>query len=239
MGMHPDIEKLLQLQAKDVALLQADRALDLVLAEIEALDQQLAQQGTAVERARQLVAETTRRRAETDEKIANYRKLEERGKQRLESVRVPRELQAVNTELDLARSILAKEEAEWLRLSEQLGSQEKALGEAEAQLGGFRESQEAARAEIGSRQEEAEANRLVALAERDAAAAEVERTLRARYERLRTNKSVGVVVALAGAACGACYTTVPLNRRSQIRAGTLIEFCESCGVILYSADGVD
>jgi chromosome segregation ATPase len=140
MGMHPDIEKLLQLQAKDVALLQADRALDLVLAEIEALDQQLAQQGTAVERARQLVAETTRRRAETDEKIANYRKLEERGKQRLESVRVPRELQAVNTELDLARSILAKEEAEWLRLSEQLGSQEKALGEAEAQLGGFRES---------------------------------------------------------------------------------------------------
>ena len=237
--MHPDITKLLQLQAKDVALLEADRALDAVLAEIEALDQQLAEQGAAVERARLQVADTTRRRAEVDEKIANYRKLEERGKLRLESVKVPRELQAVNTELDLARSILAKEEGEWLRLSEQLGLQEKALGEAERQLAEFRGSQDAARSEIGSRQEAAEASRLAALAERDAAAGEVERALRTRYERLRSNKSVGVVVALTGAACGACYTTVPLNRRSQIRAGTLIEFCESCGVILYSADGVD
>jgi predicted nucleic acid-binding Zn-ribbon protein len=239
MGMHPDIAKLLQLQAKDIALLEADRALDVVLAEIEALDQQLAEQGAAVERARLQVADTTRRRAEVDEKIANYRKLEERGKLRLESVKVPRELQAVNTELDLARSILAKEEGEWLRLSEQLSLQEKALGEAERQLAEFRESQDAARSEIRSRQEEAEASRLAALADRDAAAGEVERALRTRYERLRSNKSVGVVVALAGAACGACYTTVPLNRRSQIRAGTLIEFCESCGVILYSADGVD
>jgi len=237
--MHPDIVNLLQLQAKDVALLETDRALDLVLAEIEALDQQLAEQAAAVERGRQLVAETTRRRAEADEKIANYRKLEERGKQRLESVRVPRELQAVNTELDLARSILAREETEWLRLSEQLGLQEKALGEVEKELAEFRESQDAARAEIGGRQEEAEASRLVALAERDAAASELDRALRTRYERLRTAKSVGVVVALVGAACGACYTTVPLNRRSQIRAGSLIEFCESCGVILYSADGVD
>ena len=237
--MHPDIARLLQLQTKDVALLEADRALDLVLAELEALDQQLAEQAAAVERARQLVADTTRRRAEVDEKIANYRKLEERGKQHLESVRLPRELQAVNTELDLARSILAKEEADWMRLSEQLGLQEKTLGEAEKQLAEFRQSQDAVRSEIGGRQEEAEASRRAALAERDAAASEVERVIRTRYERLRSNKSTGVVVALAGAACGACYTTVPLNRRSQIRAGTLIEFCESCGVILYSADGVD
>jgi predicted nucleic acid-binding Zn-ribbon protein len=126
-----------------------------------------------------------------------------------------------------------------MRLSEQLGLQEKTLGEAEKQLAEFRQSQDAVRSEIGGRQEEAEASRRAALAERDAAASEVERVIRTRYERLRSNKSTGVVVALAGAACGACYTTVPLNRRSQIRAGTLIEFCESCGVILYSADGVD
>ena len=45
--MHPDIARLLQLQTKDVALLEADRALDLVLAELEALDQQLAEQAAA------------------------------------------------------------------------------------------------------------------------------------------------------------------------------------------------
>lgn len=237
--MHPDIVKLLQLQAKDTILLEADRALDSVLAEIEALDNQLAQQSAAVERARQLIRETTRRRAEIDEKLATYRKLEERGKQRLETVRAPRELQAVNTELDLARQILAKEEAEWLRVSEQLSQQEVALGEVEGSLAEFRASQDAARSEIGARREAAEATRMAALGERDAAAGEVDRALRNRYERLRTAKSVGVVVPLSGAACGACHTTVTLNRRSQIRAGSLVEFCESCGVILYSADVID
>ena len=74
---------------------------------------------------------------------------------------------------------------------------------------------------------------------RDATAGEVNRALRARYERLRTVKSVSVVVALSGAACGACHTQVPLNRRSQIRAGTLIDSCESCGVILYADETLD
>ena len=237
--MNPDIVKLLELQARDVALLEADRALDAVLEEIEALDRQLAEQEEAVARARQLIADSTARRAEVDGKIANYRKIEERGRQRLDQVRSPKELQAVNTELDLARSILAKEEGEWLKVSEQLASHEAAMREAERQLDEFRESQVAAREEIGAREREAEARRAAALARRDEAANGVNRALRTRYERLRTAKSVGVVVPLAGAACGACYTQVPLNRRSQIRAGTLIEFCESCGVILYSTDAVE
>jgi predicted nucleic acid-binding Zn-ribbon protein len=45
-----------------------------------------------------------------------------------------------------------------------------------------------------------------------------------------------MVVALNGPACGSCFTAVPLNRRSQIRAGTLIDSCESCGVIIYAAE---
>ena len=33
------------------------------------------------------------------------------------------------------------------------------------------------------------------------------------------------------------HTAVPRNRRSQIRAGTHIEGCEACGVILYPYNG--
>jgi predicted nucleic acid-binding Zn-ribbon protein len=93
---------------------------------------------------------------------------------------------------------------------------EAALREAEGALAEFRASQDAARSEIGARREAAEARRMAALGERDATAGEVDRALRTRYERLRTAKSVGVVVPLSGAACGACHTTVTLNRRSQI-----------------------
>jgi predicted nucleic acid-binding Zn-ribbon protein len=234
--MHPDVVKLLELQDRDMALLAADRGLDAVLAEVQALDQQLADQEAAAAQARQAVAEASRKRQEVEGKIDNYKKLEERGRLRLEQVRTPKELQAVNVELDLARSVLAREESDWLRVSEQVTALELAAQEADKRLEQMRASQEAARAEVDLRRQEAEQRRNQALAARDATAGEVNRALRTRYERLRSVKSVGVVVALSGAACGACFTTVPLNRRSQIRAGTLIDSCESCGVILYAED---
>jgi predicted nucleic acid-binding Zn-ribbon protein len=47
-----------------------------------------------------------------------------------------------------------------------------------------------------------------------------------------------VVVSVRGVACGACFTAVPMSRRSQIRTGLLIEGCEACGVILYAEEFV-
>ena len=63
--------------------------------------------------------------------------------------------------------------------------------------------------------------------------------LLARYDRLRSGTQRGpVVVPLHGNACGNCYTAVPMSRRSHIRAGLLLDGCEGCGVILYSATEV-
>lgn len=233
--MHPDLVKLLELQARDLDLLEADKALDAILAEYEALDEHLKGAQQAVDQAQRASAEAGKRRQEVEGKVENYRKLEDRGKARLEQVRNPKEIQAVMTEMDLARSVLAKEEAEWMRLAEAIAGHEKAGKDAAGRLEEMRQGQVEVRNALDLRRAAAENRRSEALVARDAAAAEVNRALRNRYERLRTVRAL-VVVALDGAACGACYTTVPLNRRSQIRAGTLIDSCESCGVILYADD---
>jgi predicted nucleic acid-binding Zn-ribbon protein len=233
--MHPDLVKLLELQAKDLELQEADRALDGVLAEYQALDQHLKGAQQAVDQAERSVAEAGKRRSEVEGKMENYRKLEERGKTRLEQVRTPKEIQAVMTEMDLARSVLAKEEADWMKLADQITGLESGGKEAATQLAEIRKSQVEARAALDIRRAAAEGVRKSALSARDASANEVNKSLRNRYERLRTVKT-RVMVALDGPACGACYTTVPLNRRSQIRAGTLIDTCESCGVILFAEE---
>jgi predicted nucleic acid-binding Zn-ribbon protein len=142
------------------------------------------------------------------------------------------------TEMDLARSVLAKEEADWLKLADLITGLENGGKEAAARLAELQQSQVDVRAALDLRRAAAENRRNSALAARDEVATQVNRALRNRYERLR-NVRARVVVALDGAACGACYTTVPLNRRSQIRAGTLIDACESCGVILYADDSLD
>lgn len=235
--MHPDLVKLLELQLKDHALLETERALEAIRAEIAALDQLLKGAEQSLATSQKAVADVTRRRTEVEGKMENYRKLEERGKARLEQVKTPKEMQAVNVELDLARSVLAKEESDWVKLAEILANHENNVAEATARLNEMKSGQVAAREEIATRQAEAEERRQAALDARNASATEVNRQLRTRYERLRSVKTT-VVVSLDGPACGSCHTQVPLNRRSQIRAGTLIDFCESCGVILYSADDV-
>lgn len=235
--MHPDLVKLLELQSKDHALLDTERGLEAIHAETAALDQQLKGAEQTLATSQKAVADVTRRRAEVEGKMENYRKLEERGKARLDQVKTPKEMQAVNVELDLARSVLAKEEADWVKLAEILGNHENNVAHATATLEEMKAGQVTARAEIAGRQKEAEKLRQAALDARNASAGEVNRQLRGRYERLRSVRTT-VVVALDGPACGACHTQVPLNRRSQMRAGTLIDFCESCGVILYAAEEV-
>jgi hypothetical protein len=83
-----------------------------------------------------------------------------------------------------------------------------------------------------------EAERATALAAREASASTLDKTLRLRYDRLRANRRGDVVVSVRGVACGACFTAVPMSRRSQIRTGLLIEGCEACGVILYAEEFV-
>lgn len=93
------------------------------------------------------------------------------------------------------------------------------------------------RARLDEAQQELEAERELARQGREASAATVEKSLRMRYDRLWTSRTTTVVIPLRGDACGACHTAVPRNRRSQIRAGTHIEGCEACGVILYPVTG--
>ena len=45
-----------------------------------------------------------------------------------------------------------------------------------------------------------------------------------------------MIVPLVGGSCGSCHTSIPLNRRSQIKAGSVLDGCEVCGAILYPSE---
>jgi predicted nucleic acid-binding Zn-ribbon protein len=234
--MHPDLVKLLDLQEKDLALVEVDTRLAGILAETAQLDKELTEAERNVENRRRSAAEALRKRQESETKIENYRRLLERQQARTDQLRGQREIQAAMTEMDLARSVLGKEENDWAQAGDNVIAQDAATLAAERKLEEQRASQAEAREALGRRMSGVQAERDSAKAARDASAAEVERALRQRYERLRAARVARVVVPLVGSACGACFTTVPLNRRSQIRSGNLIDWCESCGVILYYAD---
>ncbi|HJR15970.1 MAG TPA: hypothetical protein VJ808_03875 [Gemmatimonadales bacterium] len=234
--MHADLVKLIAVQSKDAAVAAAEQRLTDLSLETAGLDQSLQRARDLLEAARKAAADGQRRRDELETKIESYRILQDRRRQRLEQVRNPKDASTLMTELDLAQSVMAKEENDWIRSAEMVVQLEVRVKDSERNLAALEEAQAPERAEVAARRAVLETERDEALRIREESAAQLDKPLRARYDRLRRTRSNDVVVPLLGGACGACHTAVPLNRRSQIKAGNVVDACEACGAILYPTE---
>jgi predicted nucleic acid-binding Zn-ribbon protein len=236
MWMHADLVKLLELQAKDAAIDEIDRRLRELNAEVAALDQVVQRSRDGLDSARRAAADGARRRDELEAKVDSYRILQDRRVQRLETVRNPKEASTLMAELELARSVMAKEENEWVRSAEAVTGLERRVSDEESKVAAVDLEQGPERARLEERRQDLLAEREAAVREREASAERIDKPLRIRYDRLRRARARDVVVPLVGGTCGACHTSIPLNRRSQIRSGAIIDGCEGCGAILYPAE---
>ncbi len=234
--MHAELMKLLDLQIRDLSLVEIDARLGSILAEIAKLDSELEAGRREVQVAEKRLADGVAKRGDLEGRIEGYRAVESRRKERLELARGAREAQAVMTEVEMARAVLAREEQEWVKVAEGVTDLERGAKTSRERLAEAEAKQADERARLAAEQAKLEGERDAARSERNSAAGLIDRGLRARYDRLRSARSVAVVVPLRGEACGACYTSVPRNRRTQIRAGILLDNCEACGVILYAED---
>jgi uncharacterized protein len=234
--VHPDLEALLALQEKDQAVTATDEALVALEPELAALDDAQAAAERALAAAQAAIQAALGRREELEGKIANYRTMQEQRRQRLEWVRGAKEASTLMAELDLARSVLAKEEAEFMRSGDAVTEAERRAAEAEKALQDLRAQQASLRETLAGKRQEIAAQRERALAERDEAAGRVNAALLARYERIRRGKAPVALYPLHGDACGHCFTAVPTQRRALIQRGASIEGCEACGVLLYARE---
>ena len=234
--MHADLVKLLDLQAKDSAVVEVERRLGALREETGVLDQALERAREVLDAARRAAADAARRRDELEAKIESYRVLQDRRQQRLEHVRNPKEASTLMAELDLARSVVAREENDWVRSADAVTQAQFKAAEEERNVAVVAEGQAPERDRLAARHAELEAELAAARSEREGSASQLDRPLRVRYDRLRKARSGDVIVPLVGGSCGSCHTSIPLNRRSQIRAGSVLDNCEVCGAILYPSE---
>jgi predicted nucleic acid-binding Zn-ribbon protein len=234
--MHADLVKLLDLQSKDATIDDVVRRLRELQGEVGALDRAVQKARDALDGARRAAADGARRRDELEAKVDSYRILQDRRVQRLETVRNPKEASTLMAELELARSVMAKEETEWVRNAEAVTGLERKVSEEESKVAAADLEQAPERARLEERRLDLVAERGAAVRDRESSAEQIDKPLRTRYDRLRRSRAKDVVVPLVGGTCGACHTSIPLNRRSQIRSGAIIDGCEGCGAILYPAE---
>lgn len=231
--MDPDLVALLSLQEKDQAVMAIEGELRALEPEVAVLEGELAKVEADLAGARKGVEEAGTRRVELEGKIEGYRLMQERRRQRLEWVRGAKEAATLMAELDLARSVLAKEEAEWIRSADKVQEAERKVAEAERRVEEARAAQGPRREQIAALQADCGERLNQARAARADAAKHVKRPLLSRYERIRQGNAPRALYPLAGAACGHCFTAVPIHKRQGVQGGRGITSCEACGVLIY------
>ena len=159
--------------------------------------------------------------------------MQERRRQKLEWVRGAKEASALMAEIDLARGVLAQEETEWIRSADDVQAVETRASEASQTVAAEQESQSPRRAEIDSLQQDCREQLETARAKRRESAKLVTPAFLAKYARIREGRAPLAMYELHVAACGHCYTAVPMHLRQQIQHDNVVATCEACGVILY------
>ncbi len=234
--MHPDLASLLNLQEKDKAVDAVKASVDALLPEQKALDDELAQAAQVLGDAQRGVSGAEARKVELEGRIAGYKSLQERRRQQLDFVRGAKEASRLMAEIDMARGVLVKEEADFLRSCDAIVEAEKRSKDAERTHAAAVEKQVEPRSALALKREELDAQLAAAQLERAAAAKEVKAPLLSKYERIRRGRAPLAVFPLRQNACGHCFTAVPTQRRMLVQQGQSIESCEVCGVLLYAAE---
>jgi predicted nucleic acid-binding Zn-ribbon protein len=233
--VHADLESLLTLQERDKSIMAIEAELAAFNPELEALDAELAKAQAERDAAVKGAQDADQRRAELEGKIESYRVMQERRRQRLEWVRGAKEASTLMAELDLARTVLAKEEAEWMRSADRVQEAGRRVEESARLLEEARAAQTPRREAIAASQLACNDRLSAARKERAAAAKHVKPAMRSQYERILRGRAPLALYALHGEACGYCYTAVPLHRRQDILNGEAVVTCEACGVMVYHA----
>ncbi len=232
--MHPDLEALLALQERDKAVTAVKKAMDALLPAEAALEEELGVHTKALEDAAHASVAAETRKVELEARIAGYKRLQEQRRQQLDYVRGAKEASALMAELDLARSVLVKEETEYMRSGDAIVEAQKRAKDATKAHEAVVAKQTEARAALVAKRAELAQQLDAATAERDAATGQVKPALLSKYERIRRGRAPAALYALHQDACGHCHTAVPLQRRVLIQQGRSIEACEVCGVLLYA-----
>jgi predicted nucleic acid-binding Zn-ribbon protein len=150
------------------------------------------------------------------------------------TVTSPRELQAMQADIEMLkrhRSDLEDEELEVMERRETLDAE---LAEIDDRIAGLRATVERLTAAIAASEAEIDAELAAETDARAALAAPISETLLRDYEKRREQNKGAGAARLVGTTCQACHLTIPSTEAERIRRaeGNEVAYCDNCSAIL-------
>jgi uncharacterized protein len=231
--MDVQLKELLRLQEVDLRAAELLGAIAALPSRLASLEQKLERQKQALAQAEQAVVteETKRRRLESDlkdqqQKILKYR-------EQSSSVKTNEQFHALQHEISFVEAEIQRIEDVQLTSMVQSEALDARRTEARQEISGqskqIEAEKEAARQESAAKQRELDALQ----EERASLRKAVDRELLEQYDRLASSARRTALARASGQRCMACQMALRPQFWNQVRAGTRVQHCESCGRMLY------
>jgi uncharacterized protein len=232
------LDELLLVQARDLALdrLRHRRATLPERTELTAREADAARQLGEVNELRRArdAAQAEEKRYDDEARSIDERAKEVEQKLYSGTVSSPRELQAMQADIDMLKRHRSEIEDHELEFMEQREVLDEQLATAETNLRGFAAEIERLQGVIEGAEREIDAEIDVEANARADHAQLVTPSLLADYERRRAANRGAGAARLVGDTCQACHLSIPSTEVERIRRGPegAVEYCENCGAIL-------
>ncbi len=235
MDERSDLECLIALSELDARKKELDALTAALPAEVEKRDGDLDARQEELAKLQRVLEEKQRERRRLEASIDDKTQLLAKYRVQLESVKTNKEYQSLQNEIKVTREQISGTEDKLLELLEGVEKTRRSIDE---RLGGL----EQLKAEVTRANEEARARlkdvevQLIEVEEkRKRLIPTLSQPVRAGYKRLFERYQGGAFAVAADGVCQGCYVNIPAKVVADLRSGSKLYRCESCGRFIFSA----
>ena len=235
MDERSDLECLIALSELDARKKELDALTAALPAEVEKRDGDLDARQEELAKLQRVLEEKQRERRRLEASIDDKTQLLAKYRVQLESVKTNKEYQSLQNEIKVTREQISGTEDKLLELLEGVEKTRRSIDE---RLGGL----EQLKAEVTRANEEARARlkdvevQLIEVEEkRKRLIPTLSQPVRAGYKRLFERYQGGAFAVAADGVCQGCFVNIPAKVVADLRSGSKLYRCESCGRFIFSA----
>lgn len=238
--MLDELKYLVQLQEIDLRIKEQELAQENFPVLVQELKDQMVQATTACNVIKEKMAAAEADRHNWEEQVAKAQAGLERSQERLNSIKTNREYDAVHAEIEAQKGIINGAEQRRKNLTADIEKLQGLVDEKQAALDALIAENEPKIKELQQKISAIDTTIAEITKERDTVIPEIGKNALRQYNLIRSKRKTGRAISIISTnrTCSVCHKVLEPQLFSEIKRGTKVQLCQSCGSIMIwqSAD---
>ena len=231
--MREQISRLMSLQTLDRVVREQEEALSKLSGRVTELKDFIEKSQAELEQLKSREQQATLGRKQMEKALAEGEAQIRTKRMRLNAIRNEKELEALSSEVESLKEHNQRLEADLISQMEAADQASPRIAELSTLLASKKDELKAAEKEVAGELDQIKSSLTKQRIERDKLAANIDSSLRQRYEMIFKRRNGSAVALAKGGTCQGCRMRLPPQLYNEIQKFLQIHFCPNCQRILY------